>query len=198
MIVYSITNTVSGKRYFGLTESTLKRRWWSHMHALKNGVRTALYDAMRHYGVEAFVVQEFASLLPGMCRDDLSNLERKIIAQEQAKCPHGYNMTDGGDGVMAGSKRVTPSPLKGKPLSLETRAKMSAVRTGKKWSDESRQKLSATNRGIPRPHKQETKDKIKASFTPERREELSDNMKRCWSAGLFLHNGVRCEKRIVN
>ena len=58
MIIYAITNVENGKRYIGMTESSLARRWVEHKKAARHGsVKTALYNAMRLYGIDRFVCE---------------------------------------------------------------------------------------------------------------------------------------------
>lgn len=102
MIIYSITNAVNGKSYVGMTAMTLVKRWWTHKKAAKSGVKTALHSAIRLYGANNFAVSHIASLLPGLSRANLGELECIIIAQRQTLAPIGYNMTPGGDGLPAG------------------------------------------------------------------------------------------------
>ena len=53
-IVYKITNTINGKLYFGVTKTSIKKRWTQHKC---NATRKPyyLYRSMVKYGVEFFI-----------------------------------------------------------------------------------------------------------------------------------------------
>jgi hypothetical protein len=135
----------------------------------------ALADAIRVYGVPAFTVE---LLLQCESHKEACEHEIRLIRELNSILPNGYNMTHGGDGVpmiseviakMAASKRgkITPKMLahlqkmKGRKLSLETRAKLSAARKGRKKSEEWIQKISISNFGKKR--SLETCAKVSAS-----------------------------------
>lgn len=165
MIVYAVTHLTTGRRYIGLTGTSLSRRWDSHRKAMRDGVKTALYDAMRRYGVEAFEIAPVASLLPGLGRPELCELERLIIAQEGTMVPRGYNLTTGGDGgpIWAPSPAQVAATLH----TPEVRRKAALSRRGQRSSDEARANISA-------------------SWTPERRAAASArqavrNRERVWT-----------------
>ena len=173
MIVYRITNRLSGKSYIGMTAVSLADRWRQHQNSARRGVKTALHNAMRAHGPEAFEVAEVASLMPNMTREDLCALEKHIIAQEGSLSPGGYNMTEGGDGIPRGHKYAQASKLIGRKLSDETRAKMSAAHKGHVVTNETRSKIRAGHIGKPKgPMPEEGRQKIIASFTPERRAQM--------------------------
>lgn len=90
--VYLLTNTVSGKRYVGMTVKTPQQRF--HEHASLAAKATAGYTlakAIRKYGKAAFAISTLAT---ADCRDNLIVLEQKYIAKLQPE----YNSTSGGDG----------------------------------------------------------------------------------------------------
>lgn len=109
----------------------------SHVYDARSGRKSALWGAMRKYGEENFVVEALAALLPGGDLDDLRLLERALIAQENTMCPHGYNLSSGGEGLdgrvlsdqaranMSAAQKGRPGPNKGKTFSLEWKAKLS-------------------------------------------------------------------------
>lgn len=117
LIIYSITNTVNGKRYVGQSRQGLARRKGEHIHRFNLGDRDhKLYQAMRKHGVENF---KFEILCHALKAEYLDDLEQLFI--ERFNCFHrGYNMTCGGDSA-----------------SDETRAKLSAALKGREitWGD---------------------------------------------------------------
>jgi group I intron endonuclease len=90
-IIYKLTNVVNGKEYVGLTKSTLKRRWYQHVHNAKNR-SNHLSKAIRKYGKDAFECQALCSCT---CVEDAEEMERHFIA-EYDTLSNGYNMTRGG------------------------------------------------------------------------------------------------------
>lgn len=115
-IIYVIRNKTNGKVYIGQTIQGLARRQSEHKYRFALGERDhKLYEAFRKHGFENF---EFDVLL-NCNSDELDNWERFFIAAANSY-NRGYNMTCGGDGV-----------------SVETRAKLSAILKGRKvtWID---------------------------------------------------------------
>lgn len=152
MIIYAITNELNGKRYIGMTEMTLARRWYSHVHSARSGRNSPLYHAIRKYGEDAFVIESLAEMIPGMGRDDLMAMEMRLIAQEGTLCPAGYNASPGGKSLPKGYKHTSPSRLTGRTLSPEVRAKMSAAHMGHAVSEKTRTRIVELNKartGIP-------------------------------------------------
>lgn len=177
MLAYSITNLKNGKRYIGITSGALEVRWAQHLRSVANGSKATIHRAIRRYGADMFVVEQIASLLPGLPWADLCLLETTLIAQEGAKVPHGYNLTEGGDGTHG--YRPTPETLakmRARRASPETRAKMSAAHTGRQWSESTRAKLVGREHpskgkklGERGPMSEENKAKLRAAWTSERR-----------------------------
>ena len=119
--------------------------------------------------------------------------EREIfqIREQNTKAPNGYNLTDGGEGLVNPSEETRArmsanhadvsgknNPIYGKPRSPETKAKIKAnlpdmrgeknPHYGKPHSDESKAKMSAACKGKPsprkgKPHSPETCAKISAA-----------------------------------
>lgn len=155
MFIYALKNTVNGKLYVGLTTLRVANRWAIHLNAASSGSSSAIHCAIRKYGAGVFVVEQIATLLPGMGIDDLRQLERDIIAQEGCMAPRGYNLTTGGEGMVGtefsdiqrnklsaawtddrkadlakqNSLRCTgkPGPRRGAVVSSETRSRQSAA-----------------------------------------------------------------------
>ena len=173
--LYKITCSQNGKVYIGYTSKNIDERFKMHCENARWKRNYALADAIRVYGVPAFTVE-----LLFKCESHKEACEHEIrfIKELNSILPNGYNMTHGGDGVpmtaeviakMAASKRgkITPKMLahlqkmKGRKLSLETRAKLSAARKGRKKSEEWIQKISISNLGKKR--SLETCAKVSAS-----------------------------------
>lgn len=115
----------NGKSYVGIT-SDLKRRIRDHRKAAEAGKPYALSNAWRKHG------EPSVSLISGAKDYETAYwLEQLFIVVHNTKAPNGYNMTDGGDGIVG----LTPEKYAemGRSLSLrywedqEYRAKMQAA-----------------------------------------------------------------------
>jgi group I intron endonuclease len=125
LFIYAARNTVNGKLYVGLTTVSVAVRWASHMYDARSGSKLPFHRAIRKYGPKAFVIEQIAALLPGKPYEELAQLEREIIAQENCQVPHGYNVTAGGEGYV------------GYQAGPEARAKLSEA-TKAYWADPAR------------------------------------------------------------
>jgi hypothetical protein len=102
--LYRVT-APSGKAYVGITSKTTELRWEKHKeHALGKRASGALYAALRKYGCESFEIETL------VVADDwgyLCELEKKAINVYGTKAPFGYNLTDGGEGVLGPRDEAT-------------------------------------------------------------------------------------------
>lgn len=185
--IYIVTNKANGKQYVGISKD-LKRRWDQHLSA--NGSAPALHAAIKKYGADGFV---FSHICDAFDFEAACDLERMLIQQHNTKAPHGYNLTDGGEGVvgrpataeeiknrrqfmLAYAASLTPQErsekfgwAKGRqwtPEQIEQiRASNKGKNLGKKPSPEVRAKMSAAQKSRPRqPMSEETKEKIRQSL----------------------------------
>jgi len=184
--IYIITNKANGKQYVGFTKD-LKRRW--HQHLATNGSAPALHAAIKKYGVDGFV---FSHICDAFDFEAACDIERMLIEQHNTKSPSGYNLTDGGEGVvgrpmseedkevrrqasLAFSASLSPEQrankygIKGRKFTPEQiekiRASNKGKNLGKKLSEETRAKMSAAHKGRTRkPLTEETKEKIRQSL----------------------------------
>ena len=92
--VYQIT-APSGKYYIGVTKH-VKNRWISHQRRVRLGTkRHPLYDSIRHYGAENFVV---TTLLECQTEEEAKTTEIACIALFNATDRAvGYNISPGGE-----------------------------------------------------------------------------------------------------
>jgi group I intron endonuclease len=95
--IYVITNTVNAKQYVGIA-ADLETRWRRHRNANEGQL---IHKAIKKYGVDAFV---FTHIADAFDAESAKMIERMLIAEKNTKMPHGYNMTDGGDGTMGMAK----------------------------------------------------------------------------------------------
>jgi group I intron endonuclease len=126
--IYIITNLVNAKQYVGITKDMTGR--WSRHKAAKGGC-PVLHSAIRKHGVENFA---FTHVADAFDEEAAKMIERILIAEHNTKAPYGYNMTDGGDGMLNPTdevKRKFSEMRKGVPKSEEHKAKISAGSKGK-------------------------------------------------------------------
>ena len=102
-IIYSITNTINGKRYIGQTIRRFNDRYDGIGVGVervkskyeKDGGNTHLYNSICKYGVENFSVE---ILHMGKTKDELNYFEDFYIKYYNTRNPkHGYNIKPGGD-----------------------------------------------------------------------------------------------------
>lgn len=162
MIVYIITNTVTGKRYIGKTVMSLDKRWSRHKARAKSGSKTYLHNSIRKHGSQAFtcnIIQECNT------KDELNNLERYYITTYRTRVNEGgFNMTGGGDGGLGllhseEAKKKIGNAAKGRVFSEEHRKKISEAlkvamkgkqnRKGIPCSESTKRKIGVANRNPP-------------------------------------------------
>jgi group I intron endonuclease len=164
MLIYLVTNTVTNDKYVGkTTRRYLSNRWASHVHRAKSGASSALYDAMREFGVDAFRI---AVLSRALNKEVLDKLERFWIKELGTNYPNGYNRTCGGSrgfryaeaarvkmSAAASGRKPSAAAVEGvrkawlgRKHTDEERAKISEGQRGRKLSSETRQKISVALR----------------------------------------------------
>ena len=91
-VIYKITNNLNDKSYVGQTKQPLKNRIAQHRY------HDDLYidRAIRKYGWENFFVEILEEC---ETQEKLNEREKFWIAKFNTKCPNGYNLTDGGEGM---------------------------------------------------------------------------------------------------
>lgn len=170
--VYMVENSITGKRYIGITKGTAVKRWREHVYAAR-GTRSgaAFHKAIRKYGENAFTVRTICVVGD---ENDVRIIERKLIEAFDTMIPHGYNLTTGGEGLpgfsfasevkaeMSRTRRATPkTPAQiaalqraiasnvGRTRSAEANEKARVTNLGRKHTPETRRKLSIAKKGKP-------------------------------------------------
>jgi group I intron endonuclease len=169
--IYIITNSLNGMQYVGITND-LERRWRRHKGANEGQF---LHRAIKKHGVEAFVFTHFADAFDV---DSAKAIERMLIAEHNTMAPHGYNLTEGGDGTF-GRKHTQESKEKSRASNKKTWANSelraaNALKISKavKGKPSGRKGKSSGRKGIP--HSAEHAANIKAALnTPESKEKRS-------------------------
>lgn len=188
--IYKITNIVNKKVYIGKSKN-IKVRIANHLSKLRNNnhYNTYLQNSFNKYGEDNFYVEVIEE-----CNETvLSNREKYFIKKFNSTDPSlGYNLTEGGDGGLAGYKHSKETKTKignaqkgelnhmfGKEgywkthkIPQEVRDKMSKSAKGKVISKTTREKISRALKGEKNPfygktHSEETIKKIKEVNTGE-------------------------------
>jgi group I intron endonuclease len=178
--VYIITNKANGKQYVGLTKD-IKRRW--NQHASANGSAPALHAAIKKYGKEGFVLSHICDAFDFEAACDF---ERMLIQQHNTKSPHGYNLTDGGEGVVGRPMTDEEKEIRRKAstafaasLSPEERSQKFGWAKGRKWTPEQIKQISESNKGrnLGKTLSEETRQKMSAAHKSRPRKPLSEETK---------------------
>ncbi len=161
--LYKATNRISGKSYIGLTDDYARRKA-QHLGQAKRGSLHHFHCALRKYGAAAF---DWSIIETCKTVERASAREIDLIKQFDT-FNSGYNMTTGGERIgpreyRAESRDKMSRANRGKVLSPETRALISAFRSSFKSSPETCAKISAANKG--RRFTAEHKAKIAAART---------------------------------
>jgi group I intron endonuclease len=199
MLIYKITNLITGKFYIGQTRMPLKRRWAVH----KASKRTSpLTSSIKKYGVDNFKIEEICK---ASSQDELNRLEVYYISSYKSLYPLGYNLSKGGysgSGVIAWNKGKTglkaPKSAfekghktwnKGIPqLSEETRRKQSLAKLGKHISPDTEFKRGITS--AFKGHKHTTESLKKISDNGNRRTIM------CVNTGIMYPSIVAASKEL--
>ncbi len=181
IIAYIATHRETGRKYVGITSTTLHKRWLQHCGYARRGHGTYLAHAIAKYGPDAFVVEQVGV---ATTREEAAALERRLIAEHKTMHPCGFNLTSGGEKNVGFSLNETVREKQrrgrlGKKHSAEAKALISAARTGTKWSDEARAKMSNTRKC---PWTDEQRRVLGAAMrTPEYREKMRQAQLRRWA-----------------
>lgn len=150
-IVYSHQNRINGKRYIGWTftnvsqsiSEAMERRWKDHCYDAQTGSTRVFHNAIRKYGTSD-KVWEHTILEVMNTQEAVKHAEKLWIAHLRTNHIRkheghvGYNMTDGGDGVV------------GYIPTLEVKLKMSLAHKGHKKTPEHCENLRISNTGKKR------------------------------------------------
>jgi len=167
MIIYKITNNVNGKIYIGQTKKALSQRIAEHIKGNAKGNKTPVHRALNKYGLESFTISVIDE---ADTKEILNEKEIYWIKFLNCKIPNGYNIADGGNGVVGykhtkkwkknQSIRISGenNPAK-KPGVGE---KISKANTGKHPSEETKKNMSKASKDKPK--SKEHKENISKSL----------------------------------
>ena len=163
--IYSITNTVNSKMYYGSSINVWGRKR-QHWHSLRMGKHRNqhLQAAWNLYGESAFVF----ALVEEASVDDLVAVEQRYLDGNES----GYNIGESAD-----------APARGRKRSPETIAKMSAARRGKPLSEAHKKALSLAGKGRKMTDAQrvQASERMKGNVVPEIvKEKISTKVTALW------------------
>ncbi len=129
--VYIAKNKINGKCYIGKTIQSLKQRKREHKATINSTrhINIPFRNALRKYGFDNF---KWKKLYRNLNNKKLIEKEIYFIKKYNTKSPFGYNLTDGGEGVVNYKH------------SKETKNKM----RGRKRTKEARQKMRVSHKGL--------------------------------------------------
>lgn len=155
-VIYQASNNLNNHSYIGATIFDMPLRKKVHLrNAFEKNGRTKFYQALRKHGAENFTWKVI-----GLCliRSDLMKMEQEFIAEIKPE----YNMTAGGDGIIA--YKITDECRK--KISIASRRSAARKRSlgipGPARSEETKRKLSNHFKGKPR--SEEVKAKIRLAW----------------------------------
>jgi group I intron endonuclease len=145
--LYRLTSP-SNKQYIGIAKNGLQNRFSVHVAEAKSGSSTALHKAIRKYGSDAFVKE----ILVVSDYEYIRDLEIKAIEAFKTMSPNGYNLTIGGDGTNGYyhtdcTKQKMSDLAKTRMADPERRKHLSELNTGKKLSEETKEKIGLASLG---------------------------------------------------
>jgi len=179
--IYIITNSLNGMQYVGITND-IDRRWRRHRNANDGQF---LHRAIKKHGLDAFVFTHYAD---AFTVESAKAIERMLIEEHNTRAPHGYNLTEGGDGTF-GYKHTEEAKAKIKATNKKTwdnspelkKAIADKNRELKTGRPSGRKGQPNGRKGIP--HSEEHSAKIKESLnTPEFKAAHSKKIKEALSS----------------
>lgn len=146
--IYEIVNCEDNKKYIGYSKY-IERRIKRHFKKLSKNLHENSYlqNAWNKYGEESFSYFIIEELDPNLLKEK----ESEYIKLLDAKHPNGYNLTDGGDGIVNLDEKSKDKIRKaqmgnknrlGAVLSQKTRNKISVGNKGKVISNKRKKELS--------------------------------------------------------
>lgn len=148
MLIYVITNNLSGKQYVGQTIRSLEQRWQHHCWLSTSKTNMPIALAIQKYGKENFSISAVEWCNSLECLNEREIYWANLL---NTFSPNGYNLKAGsGKGAMTDeTKRKISVANKGRKASAETKRKLSESHMGYIMSDTTKQKLSRINSGKP-------------------------------------------------
>jgi len=145
--LYKVVNSINDKVYIGITND-VKRRFRDHCRP-QGSSKSAIRNAINVHGKENFHLQILCIGSKEYCVE----IEENAIAAFNSRVPNGYNIAKGGLGACGltgelngmygkvGAQANKKGFFTGKTHSEVTKAKISQAHTGKKRSDDHKEKM---------------------------------------------------------
>ena len=132
--IYSITNTINGKIYYG-SSNNIEKRWKEHQYQLVKNKHANHYlqTSWNKYGESIFKFE----IVKEVPVDQLLDKEQTYLDIAKKTPQLFYNINYDAE-----------APMRGRHHSEETLKKMSIVKMGTIHSEESKQKMIGVNKGI--------------------------------------------------
>ena len=102
MIIYRAINKINNKSYIGQTTQSLEKRKHRHLDS-SNYNKFIFHKALKKYGLENF---DWEILMHCTSKPMLNAAEIFFIDRYNTKVPNGYNLTDGGEGLINPSEET--------------------------------------------------------------------------------------------
>lgn len=138
----------NGKSYIGITSRTAEIRFTEHVACARSDkYRSAVHRAIAKFGVETTRVETLVIA----DWEYLKALEVRAITSYNTRPPFGYNLTQGGEGVVGfddATRAKMGAANKGRKPSAATLAKLVAASTGRGHRVEAREKISTARMGM--------------------------------------------------
>jgi group I intron endonuclease len=189
--VYVLTNKINGKRYVGIGCGKKGIEGrWAQYKRYECKQQTKLYNALKLYGVDNFTFEVILET------DDIDNAKRSemflIDVWNLQDDRYGYNITAGGDSIRLGLKHSEETKQK---ISNSNKGKCAWFK-GKHHTEESKQKLREANLG--KKASEETKQKLREAgkgkkMSEENKLKLSERAK-----NQVVSNETREKLRLAN
>jgi len=169
--IYLITDTTNGMKYTGKHHYHIEGQLDPNYHGSGTIIKN-IYKKRPETLKEEYIKTCYSE-------EEMNSDEQYYIKLFKTLWPNGYNLTEGGDGLIPceETRKKLSESLKGKTLSEEARKKISESLKGKPKSEEHKKKLSESIKG--KTLSEEVRKKISESlkgkqFSEETRRKLSD------------------------
>lgn len=130
----------NGKRYIGITSTSVHRRMIVHRHHVRTGRLCARHCAIRKYGDPAVETLIVANDWNYLC-----DMEIAAIAAFSTRAPDGYNLTIGGEGIRG--VKWTPEQRAAQSARLKGKNIGNRFAKGYRHTDEAKERIAAAGRG---------------------------------------------------
>ena len=137
--LYAIENLITSQRYYGITSLSVEDRWKKHQYAYKTEKKKN--DCPKFYNsIRKYVEKNFKAVLLESSQDSqyIENLEIEKISND-SNC---LNVSPGGGGMTCNSG------WKHSPETIQKLKEKAPPMLGKKHSEESKKKMSESQKGL--------------------------------------------------